>query len=74
MIVMQVDQSINQSDNYIMTLHYYRFNYSGLSWWTSSSETDVKTNVKTNVKTAVKSNPFANTQYTNNIYLQEITN
>ena len=57
MIVLQVDQSINQSDNYIMTLHYDRFNYSGLSWWTSLSETYVKTNVKTDVK----SNPIYET-------------
>ena len=70
MIVLQVDQSINQSENYITTLHYDRFNYSGLSWWPSLSET----NVKTNVKTDVKSDPVDNTQYINNRYLQEIIN
>ena len=78
MIVLRVNQSINQSDNYIMTLHYDHFNYSGISWWPSSSKTDVKTNVetnvKTNVKTDVKSNPVANTQYINNRYLQDIIN
>ena len=42
MIVLQVDQSINQSDNSIMILYYDRFNYSGLIWWPSSSKTDVK--------------------------------
>ena len=70
MIVLQVDQSINQSDNYIMNLHYDRFNYSGLSWWPSSSETDVKTNVKTDVK----SDPVDDVQYINNRSLQEIIN
>ena len=70
MIFLQVDQSINQSDNYNMTLHYDRFNYSGISWWPSSSETDVKTNVKTDVK----SDPVDDIQYINNISLQEIIN
>ena len=59
MIVVRVDQSINQYDNYIMTLHYDRVNYSGLCRWPSSS----KTGVKTNVKTDVKSNPVVETQY-----------
>ena len=66
MIVLQVDQSINQSDNYIMTLHYDHFNYSGLSWWPSLSETDVKTDVK--------SDPVDDTQYINNRSLQDIIN
>ena len=70
MIVLQVDQSINQSDNYIMTLHYDRFNYNGLSWWPSFSETDVKTNVKTDDK----SDPVDDTQYFNNRSLQDIIN
>ena len=58
MIKMRVDQSISQYDNYIMTLLYDRFNYSGLSWWPSSSKTDVKNNVKTDVK----SDPVDDTQ------------
>ena len=70
MIVLQMDQSINQSDNYIMTLHYDRFNYSGLSWWPSSSKIDVKTNVKTDVK----SDPVDDKHYINNISPQEIIN
>ena len=70
MLVLWVDHSINQSDNYIMTLHYDRFNYSGLSWWPSSFETDVKTNAKTDVNT----DPVDDTQYINNRSLQEIIN
>ena len=70
MIVLRVDQSINQSDNSIMTLHYDHFNYSGLSWWPSLYETYVKTNVKTDVK----SNPVDYTQYINNRFLQDIIN
>ena len=44
-----------------MTLHYDRFNYSGISSWPSSSETDFKTNVKTDVK----SDHVDDTQYIN---------
>ena len=70
MINIRVNQSINQSDNYIMTLHYDRFNYSGISWLPSLSKTDDKSNVKTDVK----SNPVAVTKYINNRSLQEIIN
>ena len=58
MIVVRVDQSINQSDNYIMTV-----STAVVFVKPSSPETDVKTNVKNNVKTDVKTNPVVETQY-----------
>ena len=59
MIVLRVDQSINQSDNYIMTVHYDQVHQKRMS---------------RNVKNAVMSNPVDDTQYIKNRSLLKIIN